>query len=307
MGTQLITSGYYRDTLKQLVRDFAKEPTQLKIYLAGFMRDLLHWNHAKIIAVDGKRLLTGGHNLWDVAYLRHAPVTDTSLELTGEVVRGANIFLDHQWKIACLAFGGGADDAAAAAPKAEAQQSMFGALSSRMSAAAGRLKTAIKTAVEPKYQEFVFWPRAGAAAPSAAAGAGAAVGPQVDDKTHVCGEMDKAVRAREEQLGPALARLRKQTEKKQAQYVPMMVMGRNARRSQTGTKTPTDEWGGSASDSGIAALLRSAKKSIKMTLQDLGSAAKAVMPDWALSKMATSSVLPYIINFVVWDKFCGGF
>jgi len=34
------------------------------------------WNHAKIVAVDGKYLWTGGHNFWTAHYLTTKPVND---------------------------------------------------------------------------------------------------------------------------------------------------------------------------------------------------------------------------------------
>lgn len=36
----------------------------------GAWRKKVSWNHAKIIAVDGIYLHTGGHNMWDPHYLR---------------------------------------------------------------------------------------------------------------------------------------------------------------------------------------------------------------------------------------------
>ena len=36
----------------------------------GSWRKGVSWNHAKIIAVDGKYLWTGGHNCWDRHYLK---------------------------------------------------------------------------------------------------------------------------------------------------------------------------------------------------------------------------------------------
>lgn len=47
----------------------------------GAWRKGVSWNHAKIIAVDGIYLLTGGHNLWDYHYLKDSPVHDLSIEL----------------------------------------------------------------------------------------------------------------------------------------------------------------------------------------------------------------------------------
>ncbi|MBS1912752.1 MAG: hypothetical protein JST22_12260 [Bacteroidetes bacterium] len=55
------------------------------------------WNHSKIIAVDGKVLITGGHNLWDEDYLGLSPIFDLSMQMNGPVAYGAHIFADHLW------------------------------------------------------------------------------------------------------------------------------------------------------------------------------------------------------------------
>lgn len=47
----------------------------------GAWRKGVSWNHAKLIAVDGLYLHTGGHNMWDQHYLKFHPVHDLSLEL----------------------------------------------------------------------------------------------------------------------------------------------------------------------------------------------------------------------------------
>jgi len=55
------------------------------------------WNHAKIIAVDGRYLSTGGHNLWDGHYLKEKPVHDLSLEMQGRVTHYGHAFANNQW------------------------------------------------------------------------------------------------------------------------------------------------------------------------------------------------------------------
>jgi hypothetical protein len=47
----------------------------------GAWRKGVSWNHAKLIAVDGQYLHTGGHNLWDDHYLKSSPIHDLSVEL----------------------------------------------------------------------------------------------------------------------------------------------------------------------------------------------------------------------------------
>jgi phosphatidylserine/phosphatidylglycerophosphate/cardiolipin synthase-like enzyme len=55
------------------------------------------WNHAKIIAVDGREAIVGGHNLWHADYLGFAPVHDLSMRITGPAAGEAHAFLDRLW------------------------------------------------------------------------------------------------------------------------------------------------------------------------------------------------------------------
>ena len=50
-----------------------------------------------MIAVDGKYLHTGGHNLWDFHYLKHSPVFDLSIELKGKITHAAHHFASDHW------------------------------------------------------------------------------------------------------------------------------------------------------------------------------------------------------------------
>jgi phosphatidylserine/phosphatidylglycerophosphate/cardiolipin synthase-like enzyme len=81
--------------IKHLTKDIPKE-TKLRLWV-GAWRKGVSWNHAKIIAVDGNFLHTGGHNLWDGHYLRHDPVHDLSLELEGRVAHDGHLFANQQW------------------------------------------------------------------------------------------------------------------------------------------------------------------------------------------------------------------
>lgn len=64
----------------------------------GAWRKGFSWNHAKLIAVDGYYLSTGGHNLWEKHYLRTNPVHDLSVELEGQVGHDGHFFANEQWK-----------------------------------------------------------------------------------------------------------------------------------------------------------------------------------------------------------------
>lgn len=55
------------------------------------------WNHAKIMASDGRRAVVGGHNLWSADYFGFAPVHDLSAWITGPGAAEAHRFLDRLW------------------------------------------------------------------------------------------------------------------------------------------------------------------------------------------------------------------
>jgi len=55
------------------------------------------WNHAKIVAADGREAIVGGHNLWHADYLELAPVHDLSARVTGAAAGEAHAFLDRLW------------------------------------------------------------------------------------------------------------------------------------------------------------------------------------------------------------------
>jgi hypothetical protein len=95
----------------------------------GAWRKAISWNHAKIVAIDGVYLHTGGHNMWDPHYLKNeyvswfcrqsivvirvvwfliflclffnvttrSPVHDLSFELEGRVATDGHIFANEQW------------------------------------------------------------------------------------------------------------------------------------------------------------------------------------------------------------------
>ena len=55
------------------------------------------WNHAKIVAADGREAIVGGHNLWHADYLGFAPVHDLSARVVGPAAGEAHAFLDLLW------------------------------------------------------------------------------------------------------------------------------------------------------------------------------------------------------------------
>jgi phosphatidylserine/phosphatidylglycerophosphate/cardiolipin synthase-like enzyme len=59
------------------------------------------WPHAKLIAVDGRAALVGGHNLWSEDYLVDDPVHDLSMQVRGPAAASASRFVDRLWQFVC--------------------------------------------------------------------------------------------------------------------------------------------------------------------------------------------------------------
>ncbi|SMF58152.1 phospholipase D-like domain-containing protein [Pseudobacteriovorax antillogorgiicola] len=71
---------------------------RLSLHVAWVSTPRLSWNHAKIILVDGRDMITGGHNLWDQDYLGEEPVFDLSMQVTGNVAYKSGTFVDQLWE-----------------------------------------------------------------------------------------------------------------------------------------------------------------------------------------------------------------
>lgn len=82
--------------LHRLVDGVITDQDNVELWV-GAWRSAISWNHAKLIAVDGRYLHTGGHNLWSSDYLEEAPVHDLSFELEGDVANGAHYYANEQW------------------------------------------------------------------------------------------------------------------------------------------------------------------------------------------------------------------
>mmetsp|Transcript_29296 Transcript_29296/g.32420 ORF Transcript_29296/g.32420 Transcript_29296/m.32420 type:complete len:580 (-) Transcript_29296:31-1770(-) len=81
---------------RRLTEDLSKD-SNIRVWV-GAWRNGVTWNHAKIIAVDGRYLHTGGHNLWSDIYLKKEPVHDVSVEMEGMVAYDAHMFANTQWE-----------------------------------------------------------------------------------------------------------------------------------------------------------------------------------------------------------------
>lgn len=81
--------------IKKLTKDIPKN-SNIQLWIGAWRRKA-SWNHAKIIAVDGQYLHTGGMNLWEDHYLKSNPIHDLAIEMEGEVAVDGHLFSDEQW------------------------------------------------------------------------------------------------------------------------------------------------------------------------------------------------------------------
>lgn len=81
--------------LKELTEGLPQD-ANMRVWV-GAWRKGVSWNHAKIVAVDGRYLHTGGHNMWAQHYLANNPVHDLSFEMQGRVAHDGHRFANQQW------------------------------------------------------------------------------------------------------------------------------------------------------------------------------------------------------------------
>ncbi|WP_135079542.1 phospholipase D-like domain-containing protein [Terasakiella sp. SH-1] len=70
---------------------------KMTIYVTVMSSSFSSWNHSKIVAADGKKALTGGHNVWGEQYLGKNPVFDVSMMLEGEAALDAHEYANSLW------------------------------------------------------------------------------------------------------------------------------------------------------------------------------------------------------------------
>lgn len=92
------TVAVFRASLAEFCREHGISTHQITILIGQYYSYKMFWNHAKIVAVDGKVALVGGHNLWDSAYGKYPPVHDISVRVQGEAAEGTHGFADFLWE-----------------------------------------------------------------------------------------------------------------------------------------------------------------------------------------------------------------
>ncbi len=94
VNTKTMTSSFTRDVASS---------SKIKVAVGAYRSSdtSQSWNHAKIVAVDGKTAIVGGHNMWSQQYLTLDPVNDTSMEVHGTAAADAHRFANQLWNYVC--------------------------------------------------------------------------------------------------------------------------------------------------------------------------------------------------------------
>lgn len=85
---------------EQITRDMIT-PSEMTVWVGTYRYAFNSWNHGKIIAIDGKKLITGGSNYYQTHYLREDPIHDVSLQVSGGPAITAHRYSQRLWRTAC--------------------------------------------------------------------------------------------------------------------------------------------------------------------------------------------------------------
>lgn len=98
-GDRLTQLQYLRRIIAPLKDGYPQ--SRLKIYAGAMQVNVSTWNHAKMVAVDGRSALLGGENLWDSDYLQIYPVHDLNMQVDGSAAFAMHAFADTLWASVC--------------------------------------------------------------------------------------------------------------------------------------------------------------------------------------------------------------
>lgn len=94
--------------VKKLLEEYTKDlrdDSQLTVILGYWQnlnpftgQKLVSWNHSKIVASDGKVMVTGGHNLYDAYFDKGSPTHDVSVSIKGNIAKVGHAFAQRLWE-----------------------------------------------------------------------------------------------------------------------------------------------------------------------------------------------------------------
>jgi len=101
-----ITGAMFEGMLADLMKGVATDTkSKVKVYMGYVWPNTGSWNHAKVVAVDGRVAQVSGNNLVENDYLNLQPVHDLALKVAGGAAREAHAFSDILWGETCRRIG----------------------------------------------------------------------------------------------------------------------------------------------------------------------------------------------------------
>ncbi|KAL7553740.1 hypothetical protein ACHAWF_017058 [Thalassiosira exigua] len=93
------------EMVRSLTRGFPSD-TKVVVWVHTYrMLTKANWNHGKIVAVDGMKLIEGGSNYYTNDYLREDPVHDISMRVSGGPAITAHRYAEKLWRTSCEWWG----------------------------------------------------------------------------------------------------------------------------------------------------------------------------------------------------------
>jgi phosphatidylserine/phosphatidylglycerophosphate/cardiolipin synthase-like enzyme len=97
IGTYNFSPGAHEHKFDEFLKAL-DPPADIPVYLAAIASKPWSWNHGKIVMIDNREVIAGGHNQYSDDYCRYAPVHDCSIHIEGPIADAARRFLNLQWQ-----------------------------------------------------------------------------------------------------------------------------------------------------------------------------------------------------------------
>ena len=90
--------------LTGILKKFNVAPYIAALRNSKYLQYHISWNHGKVLAVNGKTMMTGGGNYWDEYTGIQHDIIDQQAKVTGEAAISAHRWADYFWRLVVLVF-----------------------------------------------------------------------------------------------------------------------------------------------------------------------------------------------------------
>jgi hypothetical protein len=92
------------DRLSSILQSFDVASYIATLRDSAYLQKHISWNHGKVLAVNGKTMMTGGGNYWDVYKGIEHDIIDQQVKVTGEAAISAHRWADYFWRSVVFRF-----------------------------------------------------------------------------------------------------------------------------------------------------------------------------------------------------------